>query len=455
MGRSRIEIEEIMLYGRMKVICAYSANIDAICTVSGEALSNMISKDRNFKIDLKKSIKSRNDLLSSLLYCMRQGSGAEVLIEDRQAAWQIGSDQAFSWRPRLGGNAAIMANVLAALGAEPILNSPALTPRLAELLHPKVRLPEGGELLDPVQAVQAVQSRGKDIEDMVHYVFQFQENDTVSAGKENITAPKANRFIATYDPVNSRLLTSEGFDSYCRDSIESIAGAIVSGFQLAAGSREQAIFSGSATQIKSWKQKNARLFIHAEMGSFAGASTMNSLLEILSQIPIDSLGLNEDEIALALPDAALRGWQEHDLPEEWPQFLRSAEGLRRRLGLFRVAVHTGDYILSVMKAGRISPRQELAALQSGTDAAASLAATGSAAGNLGAQAEVNSAGLQAKEMLCRLDGGRAEGRGAYLISGDLIVSLMPSLLVRNPSFTVGLGDTATSAIFLRELEAII
>ena len=96
MGRSRIEIEEIMLYGRMKVICAYSANIDAICTVSGEALSNMISKDRNFKIDLKKSIKSRNDLLSSLLYCMRQGSGAEVLIEDRQAAWQIGSDQAFS-----------------------------------------------------------------------------------------------------------------------------------------------------------------------------------------------------------------------------------------------------------------------------------------------------------------------------------------------------------------------
>jgi ADP-dependent phosphofructokinase/glucokinase len=181
---------------------------------------------------------------------------------------------------------------------------------------------------------------------------------------------------------------------------------------------------------------------------------MTSLLDHLRKIPIDSLGLNEDEIAMALPDVALNGRQEHALPEEWPRFLRSAEGLRRRLGLFRVAVHTGDYILSVMKKGPISPQQELAALQSGTDAAASLAATGSAAGNPGALAEVNSAGLQAKEMLCRLDGSRAEGRGAYLLSGDLIVSLMPSLLVRNPSFTVGLGDTATAAIFLRELKSI-
>lgn len=437
----------------MKVICAYPANIDAVCTVSGETLSPLIPSDRDFRIELKTSIASREDLLSSLLYCMRHGSGAEALIEDRALARQIEEDSAFSWRLRLGGNAAIMANVLASRGAEPLLNAPALGPRLAGLLHPRVRLPRNGVLMNPAQAADCGQQAH---DEMVHYVFQFQENERIAVGDEDIkfVTPQANRFIATYDPINSRMLTGSHFDSYCLENMESIAGALVSGFHLASHDQWQDIFTRSAAQIKSWKKDNPRLFIHVEMGSFPAAGVMTSLLDHLRKIPIDSLGLNEDEIAMALPDVALNGRQEHALPEEWPRFLRSAEGLRRRLGLFRVAVHTGDYILSVMKKGPISPQQELAALQGGTDAAASLAATGSAAGNPGALAEVNSAGLQAKVMLCRLDGARAEGRGAYLLSGDLIVSLMPSLLVRNPSFTVGLGDTATAAIFLRELKSI-
>jgi len=431
---------------RMKIICAYPANIDAVCTISGEMLSRMIAASWDFKIELKPSIKSREDLLSSLLYCMKQGSGAEVLIEDRGAALQIGSDEAFSWRFRLGGNAAIMASVLAALGAEPVLNAPALSTSLAGLLHPQVRLPWNGSLLDPCRAAWA--KRADRVEEMVHFVFQFQEGEAVAAGKAEFLVPQANRFIATYDPVNSRLLTSPDFDSYCTDNIKRIAGALVSGYHLCPESQRADAFARSAAQITSWRQRNPGLFIHAEMGSISSASTMNSLLMRLSRIPVDSVGLNEDEIAVA---------QQEDpaLPAEWPHFLRSAEGLRRRLGLFRVAVHTRDFILSVMKVGRISPLAELSALQSGTDAAASLAATGSPAGEIAdPSARVSSAGRQALQMLCQMNGSTKSGRGVYLISGDLMVSLMPSLLVREPKFTVGLGDTATAAIFLRELSVI-
>jgi len=35
-----------------------------------------------------------------------------------------------------------------------------------------------------------------------------------------------------------------------------------------------------------------------------------------------------------------------------------------------------------------------------------------------------------------------------------VVSLMPSLLAREPRITVGLGDTATAATFYKELQAI-
>lgn len=436
----------------MKVICAYPANIDAVCTVSGETLSPLIPSDRDLKIELKPSIASREDLLTSLLYCMKHGSGAEALIEDRSLSRQIEEDGAFSWSFRLGGNAAIMANVLAALGAEPVLNAPALGPRLARLLHPRVRLPGNGILMDPAQAAECCREPHHE---MVHYVFQFQENEKIAVGDIKFVTPHANRFITTYDPINSRMLTDSHFDSYCLENIKNIAGALVSGFHLASHHQWPEIFIRRAAQIKSWRQDNLRLFVHVEMGSFPGAEVMATLLDSLRKIPIDSLGLNEDELALALHGEG-REPGEDVASEKWPQFLRDAEGLRRRLGLFRVAVHTRDYILSAMMAGRISPQQELAALQCGTDAAASLAATGSPTADIGAGAiEVNSHGLKAREMLCRLEGGREWGRGAYLISGDLIVSLMPSLLVKNPAFTVGLGDTATAAIFLREIEAII
>jgi ADP-dependent phosphofructokinase/glucokinase len=46
------------------------------------------------------------------------------------------------------------------------------------------------------------------------------------------------------------------------------------------------------------------------------------------------------------------------------------------------------------------------------------------------------------------------GRGAYLDSGNEIISLMPSLLAKEPRITVGLGDTATAAVFFQEIKAI-
>jgi ADP-dependent phosphofructokinase/glucokinase len=131
--------------------------------------------------------------------------------------------------------------------------------------------------------------------------------------------------------------------------------------------------------------------------------------------------------------------------------MQTAQRLRESLGLFRVAVHTRDYILSAMLKGKITTKEELSALQQGTDAAAALAATGSVARV--SPEEINPLGLEAKEEFCS-NGATAVGRGAFLQTGEEIVSLMPSLLAKKPKITVGLGDTATAAVFFRELRAI-
>ena len=83
--------------------------------------------------------------------------------------------------------------------------------------------------------------------------------------------------------------------------------------------------------------------------------------------------------------------------------------LRDDLGLSRVAVHTRDYILSVMK-GLIAPEDEVRSLTRGADAAAALAASGSIDGQL--PKEVNPAGLMARDEFC-MQGLHPSGRGAY------------------------------------------
>jgi ADP-dependent phosphofructokinase/glucokinase len=426
----------------MNIICAYPVNVDAVCNIRSEEISALIPS--NMKIELKESIGSREDLLSSLLFCLQQGSGAEILIEIQEVARQI--EESFSWQFRLGGNAGIMANVLAVLGAKPVLNAPELGAKLAGMIHAGVHVPRIAELGPAAGETKANLERDRDAEtEMVHFVFQFKKGDLVASGQSRIIAPSDNRFIATYDPVNTRLHSSKHFDSYCLENIREIDGVLLSGFHLAPFKEYHEIFPQKIAQIKSWKDKNPQIFIHVEMGSFQSPEVMHSLLLLLPQIPVDSLGLNEDELAAA------EGLSPGSLPPCWQETMQAANRLRKRLGLFRVAVHTRDYILSVMLPGKITAIEELSALQSGTKAAAALAATGFLTGE--PPGEVNPAGLEAKEEFCR-NGATASGRGAFLQTGDTIISLMPSLLAKNPKITVGLGDTATATVFFQELLAI-
>jgi ADP-dependent phosphofructokinase/glucokinase len=417
----------------MNIICAYPVNIDAVYDVRGEEISQFTKSGPAPKIsgELKGSIGSREDLFSSLLFCMQQGSGAEILIENRAMARQI--EASFPWQFRLGGNAGIMANVLASMGARPVLNAPALGPRLAGMLHPDVSIPVSGILKEPSLAA----GESELDKEAMHFVFQFKKGDAVSAPDNRIIAASDNRFIATYDPVNASLKTNANFDAYCLANAGKFDGALISGFHLATSEHYQEIFSTRIAQIKSWKEKNPKIFIHAEMGSFQNPEIMQSLLP---RLPVDSLGLNEDELALAEGPFS-----------SWSDCMQAVKRLRKRLGLFRVAVHTRDYILSAILEEKITATDELSALQNGVDAAAALAATGSAKGE--PPREVNSAGLEAREEFCH-NGATKAGRGAFFNSGDEIISLMPSLLAEKPLITVGLGDTATAAIFFQELRAI-
>ena len=445
-----------MVIPGMKIICAYPVNLDALYDLGEERISRFIQSadPSGIKSEMKGSIRSREDLISSLLYCMQQGSGAEILVESLQLAEEI--EASFPWSFRLGGNAGIMANLLAELGARPILNAPALEPRLAALLHPGVGIPVSGRLMEPSLAAERLGLSSE----VLHFVFQFKESDRIPSPQGPISAAKDNRFIATYDPVNTRMVSNQDFDAYCRDFIQEIDGAILSGFHLVPLDRYREIFPPRIEQIRSWKEANPNIYIHVEMGSFQSPGIARHFLRLLEKA--DSLGLNEDELETATAEYSAIGSSPvsstvlstaRPKMSQWQERVQKAAGLREHLGIFRVSVHTRDYILSIMEEGKITAKEELLSLQKGADAAAALAATGSAKGM--PPVEVNPRGLEAQREFCQKGAIAANGgRGATIQRNGLVVSLMPSLLAREPRITVGLGDTATAATFYQELKAI-
>ena len=265
-----------------------------------------------------------------------------------------------------------MANVLADLGARPILNAPALGPRLAGLLSPDVRVPLSGSLAKPGRVAQA---KKDDRPEPVHFVFQFRKGEEILSGRDRFVVPQDNRFIASYDPINTRLQSSWNFDRYCLENISDFQGALITGFHLLPLPGYREVLREKMDQLISWKKRNADLFIHLELGSFQSPEILSFLLDLIPRLPIDSLGMNEDELAGAAEILGLSS--AINPPGSWQERIFAARCLQDKTGIFRVAVHTRDYIFSIIKEGIISAQDELSALNSGVDAAASLAAFGS------------------------------------------------------------------------------
>jgi ADP-dependent phosphofructokinase/glucokinase len=419
----------------MKVICGYNVNIDAVHNISGDEISRLIiGHDIQPRPKLPEEISSLEDLLSGLLLCMKNGSGAELLITDPKTADLIG--RSFGWEYRLGGNAGNMANVLAGLGAEPLLNIPAPTNRQVSFLHPRVMLAEKGSL-------RQANIAGRDGKDMTHFVFQFSAGEKTKTAEETIISPVENRFIASFDVLNRNIHTDPSFDRYCVEHLDEMDGALVAGFHLVPYHSHEEVIKKRIGQIRSWKEIRPELFIHAEMGSFQRHEIMGYLLEHLAS---DSIGMNEDELAMLM-----------SFEPGWRGIIDAARRVRSRFGIPRVCVHTREYVVSAVGTARclIGPEEEISAIERGTEVAATLAACGRITGEDSVTKErlalgVSAVGASAVDDLCTM-GAERFGRGAYVRFGDEFCCLVPSLNVSRPLVVVGLGDSMTAATFFYEL----
>lgn len=466
----------------MNILCAYNANIDSIYHIGGSELSQMLeeleAEDPAFADEFNKkiisppgSISSKFDFLAGLIACMREGTGAEWLISDSSVLDWIKETFIDGSFMRMGGNMGIMSNVLSELGASKVVPNVASLSKLQlsffsnkSIYHPfEGRLYKSSEL---EKILPKHDSNNKP--ELIHFVFDFRKGDVVSISGQEFTVPRENRFIATYDPLNFELHMDAEFRKYSMNHVSEMDGAIISGYHMLQENKNDLSQNNSANaspgykekldtslkQLQSWKDIRRDLHIHVEFGHFSSNDIALYAFSKLSPI-VDRIGMNEDELSML---ASLNGIDPKPILEmDSFAIADAAISLCNDSGLCRMIVHTREFVVSVSCMKNDDPEVIIEAMNFGAGCAAAFACSGKLADRdalLGIASDIPESEFGKKEC-SRLSQHIEDKWKCSTVCGihdSYQVTIVPTRICDDPISTVGLGDTISAAIFLRELE---
>jgi ADP-dependent phosphofructokinase/glucokinase len=494
----------------MKILCGYNVNIDSVYRISGAEVSELLeSFDRAEILEKVENppgkIHSESDFVAGLVYCMKNGYGAEWLVFEQSVFGFLKSHYFEKSLVRMGGNAGIMANALSQLGASCVIPNIAVPSKTQLSLFSKRAIYFPGSHI--------VKDTASDNQDPIHFVFDFSDGDIFYLYGTEVRIPRENRFIATCDHLNFKLFVNPAFEEYAHRHICEIDGVLISGFHLllekySDGSDYKQILESTLNQLRCWKAENNKLRIHLEFGHFASREIANSVFMNFSAISY-SMGMNEDELAML---HCLHGIPAENLLHMEAEAVGNAAcKLSSRHGLKKLLIHTREFVLTAFKpdlgqkpdsipGSRQNLEQDnkknsnartnlniekdlntendsnienysnsedsalqkiagkkLEALRFGVSCAGAYAASGKLEDQKFAEEEASKLqesafGRQQLELFLKAFNGKIFGHGAYAFREGYILCMLPTLLSKSPLTTVGLGDTLTAGTFLRELE---
>ncbi|MCL4408289.1 MAG: hypothetical protein M1521_06615 [Thermotogae bacterium] len=409
------------------IALGFHSVIDGLVKVDSQKIGNLdipIPRDLS---EIPDSIKCAEDFWKGLIFSFVNGSALQLMI---------GSKEVYEWimktfgtgTLRLGGTSANMAKGLVPFPFEKILVYVYPLKKEIATLFPNSKnlFVVGKKGLDhPINAYD-----GEGI-DAIHWIFEFSEGQSITINGKTYTCPRSNRFIASWNPVNSKLEVRDPFKSYVIDHAEEISHFLVSGFHIM-----QDIYPDGETIedridellkfIKAVKDKNSKMKFHLEFASIRRDRVRKAVEEKLFS-RFDSLGLNEVELSWIARDMGYDGKDILNLDVE--RISRVISKIMKG-NLSRVHFHAlGFYLLALRNYDLESQKKALAF--------ASLAAAQRAM-----DGEINLERF--KYMLDvpeKYDYKEWEEKGIHFV-------LFPTKVVPYPKITVGLGDTISSLGFV-------
>lgn len=432
---------------------AFNANIDAILKIKGETLKKLLIENQISATELDEIrcsyFKKPTDVLIGIVKCFSRGIAEEWVTEDidiyNWMAENLGYDHL-----QMGGQGGIIANALALLGINKVIAHTNSHPK--QQAEQFLDLPnlfgfnEHGELEKATTI-----SRESDIP-LLHWIIEFDKGDSFTLDGVTFTCPKSNRFIATYDPLNMKLVMNQGFISYMNNN--KVDYLLMSGFHpLLSRLGGEALIDGAVPVIEKWKQANPNLIVHLEIASTQDKAIRLRILERIAPLA-DSIGLNERETIDLLEISGKNDLaQQIERETDSRNLFKAILFLKKKLNIKRIQLHMFGLYLTIQDMRfPYSAEQNLKGMMTAAVVSSAKAYNGEIAKyedvskTLGMPvAERGISELRAlSTMLGKpelLESGICEVEG-------LKVSAIPTILIDKPKTLVGMGDTISSVSLL-------
>ena len=431
-----------------RAVTAFNTNIDAVIKISGARLAEMAVAVKLSPADLQKTetkLNTPQDVVRGILKCFASGIAEEWLCEDKRVYEWMRNNLGYD-RLQMGGQAGIVANVLAVLGVQNVLAHTNSHPKLQADLFVDADNLVAADADSVMRKARAV-NRTTD-EPLIHWIIEFDAGDRFEYGDIVYVCPKANRFIATYDTANIELKINNGFIKYLDET--GFEYMVLSGFHTLTAERGGVErIEAVVPLIQKWKRQNPRGIIHLELASTQDKTVRLAIVEKLASL-VDSVGLNEREALDVLEVVAPQMYAATEKQRlSAPVLFEILRVLKQKLQTPRIQLHFfGLYLTLQNKNFALTPTANKRGMMLAATVAASKAGTGSIESRdnlLWAHglpiSEMSVAALNA--LAAYLEKPELAQTGfADITDWDLIA--IPTILVDKPKTLVGMGDTISS-----------
>lgn len=426
---------------------AFNTNVDAVLKIDGKKILSLIEQQKLSLVELENNkvtkLVSGNDVVRGIFKCFSRGIAEEWITEDKKVYdWMVknlGYD-----RLQMGGQGGIVANVLAVAGVQKVYAHTNSLPKLqAEQFLKRDNLLSFDEKGHETPAYKI--NRQMDIP-LIHWIIEFDRDDSVTIEGKTIVCPKSNRFIATYDPLNLHLVMDEHFVNHAGK--EKLDYMVLSGFHALTERNNGVKLSEEALPIiKLWKANGT--LVHLEIASTQDVAVRKAIIKNIAPI-VDSIGINEREaidILEVIGEEKLAEQCEKDTHSVC--LFKALLKIKKALKAPRIQLHMfGLYLTMQDKGFKISPEANLRGMMTAATVAAGKAGTGSI------NEEKNLLWAQGKEV-CDVGLQELEDLAVYVKDMNLPKSgiseydgydviAVPTILIEKPVTLVGMGDTISS-----------
>jgi len=448
------------------VIVGFNVNIDKIIEIFPEKLANLISAESDFVFNEEtippKIIESPKDLLIRLILSIQNGKADEILITSKKTNDWIEKNFVIS-KVKLGGQAGIIANLLRKINLNQVLLSlPAYNSVLSELLDSRILTvveKNDGFSVQEIKNLDLVEGNN-----ISHYIFEFKAGEYI-IGKHRLLCKRANRFIVSFDNVNSLLKFNKGILEGCSHFIQDYSLAILSGFHLVntdlnTSHSYRDVILPIVKMISKWKENNPNLFIHLETASTQDIKLREVIIELIFPL-VDSVGINEQEllsfVEVLNSDVAIS--MQKDMSS-----LKLFEGMQVLFNKFpdiRIHLHNLGYFLILSNLRDID---EINRRKRSLIHASLFAAAKAQKGVIDSVSDISDVSIDLStsgyEELRKL---HSYIQSKYSVTGNLIkdgylstpsftLTGIPTIVIKNAAELVGLGDTISSISVLMDIE---